>query len=489
MLFNLSLRYKLPLLGAVIILVTATALSASFLVQAWDGVRKDMLKSSGDLGLTMARSLFPALLHDNVWGAFETVSLPFKDGDESTLAESLIVLDANRHIFASSHPEKHPVLGELASLGSDFQALDREIAANSENTTVTIEPEGAAHIFIAIPIASDNVRLGTLIVSHNKAWIWGRFEPLIERAFWMTLLILAVLLPINWYWGGRMVAPLQLVTGRLSHVSGGELTPLDPKLYPYRDEVGALYTAYGQMVDEMKEKIVLKREVVKHERMAAVGRLTASIAHEINNPLGGMLNAISTLKRYGTPDPLNLKTINLLERGLSQIKETVAALLVEARITSRQLSPQDLDDVRLLVAPGAHEQSTEVVWQTKLDDSLPLPSTPVRQLLINLTLNAIQAAGRNGHVSVVTARSVSDFSIVVENDGEPLSPAQRERLFEPFSRLSEHGNGLGLWICYQIVTQLNGKIRAESTEHLTRFIVALPLETRRDTDTAPTLLD
>ena len=66
MLFNLSLRYKLPLLGAVLILVTALALSTSFLIQAWDGVRKDMLKSSGDLGLTMARSLFPTLLHENV---------------------------------------------------------------------------------------------------------------------------------------------------------------------------------------------------------------------------------------------------------------------------------------------------------------------------------------------------------------------------------------------------------------------------------------
>lgn len=489
MLFNLSLRYKLPLLGAVLILVTATALSASFLVQAWEGVRRDMLKSSGDLGLTMARSLFPALLHDNVWGAFEAVSLPFKDGDESTLAESLIVLDAGRHVFASSHPDAHPVLTELASLGSDFQALDRAIAAAAQDATLTLEPEGAAHIFIAIPIASDNVRLGTLIVSHNKSWIWGRFEPLIERAFWMTLLILAVLLPINWYWGGRMVAPLQLVTGRLSHISDGELTPLDPTLYPYRDEVGALYTAYGQMVDEMKEKIVLKREVVKNERMAAVGRLTASIAHEINNPLGGMLNAISTLKRYGSPDALNLKTINLLERGLSQIKETVAALLVEAKITSRQLAPQDVDDVRLLVAPSAHKQSTDIVWQSGFDGSLALPSTPVRQLLINLSLNAIQAAGQNGHVRVEVVQRDSILVISVENDGETLSPAQRERLFEPFARLSEHGNGLGLWICYQIVTQLSGDIHAESTGQLTRFIVTLPLDIRRDTNTASTLPD
>lgn len=487
MLFNLSLRYKLPLLGAALILTTAMALSASFLLQAWTGVRQDMLKSSADLGQTMARSLFPALLHDDVWRAYETISLPFKGGDTSTLAESLIVLDAERRVFASSHPERHPVLSELLALGNDFAALDREIVANTDVRPLILEDGYANHLFIVIPIVSDTVQLGTLIVAHNTDWIWQRFAKLIERAFWMTLLILAVLLPINWYWGGRMVAPLQLVTRRLSDIGSGELTPLDPTLYPYRDEVGALYQAYGQMVDELQEKVVLKREVINNERMAAVGRLTASIAHEINNPLGGMLNAVSTLKRYGPSDPLSQKTTSLLERGLTQIKDTVAALLVEAKITSRQLTPGDLDDVRLLVSPGAHKQNTEIDWKATLDDSLALPSTPVRQLLINLTLNAIQAAGRNGHVVVRITRDESRLSIVVENDGETLSPAQRERLFEPFSRFSEHGHGLGLWICYQIVTQLSGDIRAESTDRLTRFLVSLPLDTHRD-DT-PTLPD
>ena len=483
MLFNLSLRYKLPVLGAVLILLTALALSSSFLIQAWEGVREDTLENSEDLGQTMARSLFPALLHDDVWRAFETVSMPFRENNTSTLAESLIVLDVNRRVFASSHPEQHPLLSELATLGSDYRALDDEIVANPETATLVLERKDAT--YIAIPVESDNVRLGTLIVAHSNAWIRQRFEKLAVRAAWITALILAFLLPINWYWGGRMVAPLQLVTGRLSHIGSGELAPLDPNLYPYRDEVGDLYLAYGQMVEELKEKIVLKREVINHERMAAVGRLTASIAHEINNPLGGMLNAISTLKRYGSPDPINLKTINLLERGLSQIRETVAALLVEARITSRQLTAHDLDDVRLLVAPGAHTQNTDLVWQTELPESVALPSTPVRQLLINLTLNAIAAAGRNGHVRLQTTGSDSTLSIIVENDGETLSAAQRERLFEPFSRYSEHGNGLGLWICYQIVTQLNGDIRAESANTLTRFLVTLPLDTHRDESTLP----
>ena len=475
MLFNLSLRYKLPLLGAALILATALALSASFLATSWSNLHKDMVKNSEDLGQTMARSLFTALLHDNVWQAYETISLPFKDKAESTLAESLIVLDAERRVFASSHPNKHRVMSELSSLGEDFQALDREIAANPENPSLILESTIASHFFIAIPIVSDNVRIGTLIVAHNEDQIRHRFDRSIRNAVWITLLILAVLLPVNWYWGGRMVAPLQLVTQRLSRINAGELTPLDPHLYPYRDEVGALYLAYRQMLDAMKEKLALEQEVVKQEKMAAVGRLTASIAHEINNPLGGMLNAVSTLKRYGPTDPLSQKTINLLERGLSQIRDTVAVLLVEAKVSSRQLTAHDIDDVMLLVAPSAHKQNIEINWETGFQDTVDLPSTPVRQLLINLVLNAIQAAGQHGHVTVRSSNGESELNFVIENDGQVLSAEHQARLFEPFSSFSQHGNGLGLWVCYQIVTQLKGTIRAETTSTLTRFIVALPL--------------
>ena len=487
MLFNLSLRYKLPLLGAALIVLTALTLSTLFLLQAWNNLRQDMLKSSEDLGQTMARSLVTALVQDDVWRAYETVSLPFKDNSDSALAEVVIVLDADRRVFASSHPENYPVASELGQLGADFKAFGAEIANELQGSSRMLERDIAAHLFIAIPISSDNVRLGTLIVAHNKEQAWHRFDKIIANAALATLLILAVLLPINWYWGRRMVAPLELVTHRLSRVGAGEFAPLDPRLYPYHDEVGTLYQAYRQMLEAMKEKTLLEQEVVKQERLAVVGRLTASIAHEINNPLGGMLNAISTLRRHGSSDPQVDKTVSLLERGLSQIKETVAALLVEAKVSSRHLAVQDIDDVMFLVAPAAHKQRVEITWETRLDGPVPLSSTAVRQLLINLVLNAIQAAGEHGHVMVWTEGGSHELTLVVENDGAVLSADHRAHLFEPFSPFSQQGNGLGLWICHQIVTQLGGGICAETTNTLTRFIVTLPLDKQSEPSTEPHL--
>jgi len=268
---------------------------------------------------------------------------------------------------------------------------------------------------------------------------------------------------------------MRLITERISRIGSNEFEALDASLYPYKDEVGQLFSAYADMRSKLMEKAELEKEMIKSERMAAVGRLTASIAHEINNPLGGMLNAISTLKRFGSPDPVMQKTVSLLERGLSQVRDTVAALLVEAKVKSRPLSPTDLEDVRILVNHAARKHATQLSWEIALPEAVTLPSTLVRQVLINLLLNAITAAGQGGQVTLRVHTDAHGVSMVIQNNGKSLSPAQLGRLFEPFTQFSDNGNGLGLWICYQIVTQLGGTIQAESDSVLTRFSVCFPL--------------
>ena len=488
-LFDLSLRFKLPLWGGSLIVATAMALSASFLVQAWDTLERDIQHSAEEIGRTISHTLFPLLLHDKMWEAFETISVPFAVKPGEAQIESLIVLDANKRVYVSSHPEDHPVLSPLASLGPDFIALDLEMPMAADASIFVRDSIGIARIYVALPIANDGVRLGTLIVSYSKSLLWQRFKLILSSSALTSLLVLAVLLPVTAYWGRRMMLPMRLVTERISRIGSGDLETLDPKLYPHKDEVGLLFTAYAEMLSKLREKAEFEKEVIESERLAVVGRLAASIAHEINNPLGGMLNSISTLKRHGNPDPVTQKTVSLLERGLSQIRETVAALLVEVKVKSRPLTPSDLEDVCILVGPAANKLGTQIASLIEMPPTLPLPSTLVRQVLINLMLNAIEAAGRSGRVAVHAQTALTQLVIVVENNGKSLSPEQMSRLFEPFTSLSEHGHGLGLWICYRIVTQLGGTIRAESTENLTRFTVTLPLEPLNDLPAAENLPD
>jgi len=482
MFFNLSLRYKLPLWGGLLIVITALTLSLSFMGQAYDDLKQDVLRSSEDLGLTMSRALFPLMLHDDVWRAFEMVSLPFQDGIRANTmhAESLIVLDPNKRIYVSSHPERYPLLSDLAAIGREFAYVDKELVTLQAGETQVLEPPDSSRLFIAVPIISDGMTLGTLLVVHDTSAFWFRFLRLAGRAFWITLIVLGVLLPINWYWGQGMTKPLSLLARHMVTIHHQLPEALEPGIYKYGDELGQLYKAFAEMVAQLKEKALLEKQMIQSERMAAVGRLTAGIAHEINNPLGGMFNAISTLKRHVSLDSVAQMTISHLDRGLQQIRETVAALLVEAKLKNRSLTAQDFDDVRLLVTPSAYKKRIELAWSISIDEPVSLPSTLVRQILINLLLNAIQAASDGGHVSLQASMNGNSLLLRVENDGKTLTSEQIGTLFEPFSRFSEQGNGLGLWITYQIVQQLKGEITAGADAGFTHFLVLLPLSDLKD---------
>lgn len=194
-----------------------------------------------------------------------------------------------------------------------------------------------------------------------------------------------------------------------------------------------------------------------------------------------MLNAISTHRRHATADPLTARTLSLLDRGLKQIRDTVGALLVEARWPHDSLNPPDLEqadleDIHTLVAPDAQKQSVHLDWRNEIRTPVALPASQVRQILLNLLLNAIQASDPGDTVLCCLRTVERALHLRVSNHGRPITTEQMQHLFEPFVSGSGAGSGLGLWVTYQLVSQLDGRIEVSSGEgEETRFDVFLPL--------------
>ena len=198
-----------------------------------------------------------------------------------------------------------------------------------------------------------------------------------------------------------------------------------------------------------------------------------------------MLNAIDTALKHGQPDALSKRTLGLLERGLQQIRATVEALLVEARLNSPQLSHQDWEDLFLLIQPNAVAQNTQLLWNIEPSDDghMLLPAHEIRQLSLNLLLNAMAAAkdtrSEQATVELTVAHTAGWLAIVVGNTGRALSVERMGQMFEPFVATdpseTQHRHGLGLWICWQIVQRLKGSISVSSDEQWTRVSVSLPI--------------
>jgi two-component system, NtrC family, sensor kinase len=484
---NLSFRYKIPLRGAILVVTAALILTAALIFREYEDLKNDLLRNSQSMGRVLAQTLIGPMSHDDLWRTFEIVNSPYQSAvgtAQGETADLVLVLDNHQRIYVSTRPLQYPTLRDPADINPEFAVVLRAIKYGERDNSAGVEIPGSDSLYVIVPIEADGVQLGTLVMAYSKSMFLPRFYGIARRAAMVTLLVLALLLPANWYWGRRFAEPLVRLAECMGQIGKPGMQELYCDLEESNDELGQAGAAFRRMLAELREKEELEKEVVRTERMAALGRLSAGIAHEINNPLGGMLNAINTFRRHGQGDPLTARTVSLIERGLLQIKETVAALLVEAKVESRALTHQDIEDVRTLLAPDAHNRSAVIDWKNELDAPLPLPATPVRQILINLLLNAIQAVNAGGHVYCQVDDRGDSLWLSVRNDGEPISAATLEHLFEPFVEHRESGHGLGLWVTYQIVQQLGGEITATSDASITVFVVTVPFR-KPDDNTSP----
>lgn len=475
---NISLKYKIPLRVTALVIVTAFVLTSTLVYRGIEDLRNNLIANADRMGRVIADTVVEPMLHDDVWRSFEIINTPFRVPEYQAPdqgAEYILILDTANKIYVATQPGRFPILSDPSTSEPRFTEILKALPDLQDSHPTVVEPNKSEDLFLLIPIQSDGFRIGTLVMSYPKSPFTSRSYSLTKDAILMTLLVLIVLLPLGMYWGRKMAAPLLHLSDAMSNVAPNLPESGEIMLEESGDEIGQLGKSFKGMLAELKEKEYLQQQIIASDRLAAIGRLAAGVAHEINNPLGGMLNAISTYKRHGAQDPLILKTLSILERGLIQIKETVAALLVEAKSKARPFDQNDVEDICTLIEPDVQAKHINFALEIEIAGIQSIPSTLARQVIINLLLNAVHATQERGYVRLYIYRNDSNLIIDVSNNGSYIPKEKIPFLFEPFTSLNEGGSGLGLWVIYQIVQQLGGSIAVQSEPDKTQFTVQLPL--------------
>lgn len=484
---NLSWRLKVPLAITMVILVTEVIVTALLVTRALRDSRADLEASAESLTTVLASSLRDPVLRDDVWQAFEIIGMPLAARRSDNPLKAIVVMDASNLVFVSSEPRRIPVLMPEAALPEPLVNLVRQIGQLQVFQFIIGQGATGPELAASRPIlAEDGSLLGQVLLEFDGEIYAARVRSALLGVALISVPGMLLLIPLGWYAGKRLAEPLAQmaqVLARVSHEPPEQVLKLLPP--ESEDEVGRLSSQARLMLNGLARKAALEHEVMASDRLAAVGRVSAAIAHEINNPLGGMLNAIDTALRHGQPDAISRKTFGLLERGLQQIRATVEALLVEARVNSPHLTSQDWEDLLLLIQPNAAARNLQLLWQVEptLPLEIALPGHEIRQLTLNLLLNAVAAAQRTdaevAAVELTVAYTPGLLAMVVGNTGLALQPERIAQMFEPFvaadSEASPHRYGLGLWVCWQIVQRLNGNINVASDGQWTRVSVTLPI--------------
>jgi signal transduction histidine kinase len=481
MLENVSYRYKIPLALTLAIFLTECAVTAVLLGLALADARRNVVDGARSLANATAIAVRESIVRDDLFRVFEFIRTPVAAKQPDDPLKAVIVFDANGKVYAASNPHRYATLTRATTMGHPIAMAVASTKAKPLDFYFRYPGVFSREDIVGAQavLAEDNSPLGFVVVTYDTGRLRSGLATLFVRIVALNVVGFLLILPLSWLWGARIARPLHRLAIALGRVHTTEPEILKSEVHARgKDEIGRLSSSFRDMLDELVEKRELEREMVVSERLAAVGRVAAGIAHEINNPLGGLINAVDTLGRHGQPDGLTQRTLALLERGLAQIRATVGALLFEARLDSPQTKPSDWDDLRLLVQPQVLAKQVTLEWDVPAE-RVNLPSHLVRQLVLNLLLNAMKAVGHGGSVACHAAVNSPTLRIRVLNTGEQIPEEMVTHLFEPYwPNQNPHGvrsYGIGLWVSYQIVTQLAGTISVLSDTAVTTFEVALPL--------------
>jgi len=481
MLRRLPYRLQVPLgltLGVVITALIVTIVAAR--ISAGSARMMTLATVDSAIALLGAKAR-PLLVADDTWRVYVLLRntaalLPGADKHHARAA----VLDVQGKIVAASDPVRletgRDVLRELAHAGPDAQAQQWK-------QRVALERADKALTLIHPVSSEDGQILGYSYVQLDGPVFAPDWAALAKPAFLGALLAVGFLAPIGWFVGNRMARPVRRIAACISQIGHVETAALISQLPIDTDpELDRIGNAVKRLLQEMEVRRQAEQRALSAERMAALGRITAAVAHEINNPLGGLLTATQTLRLHGESETTRVKTLDLIERGLQQIRATVASLLPHARIEDRPLEVGDLEDVVALVQFTATPRQVFIKSQADVSSALRVPSAAVRQAMLNLMLNAVKAAGEQGWVSVKLEGCAESVSFTVSNSGNRLTAEDLER-----SIAAESGNdprGFGLWVCREIATQFAGRFEAiDSLEAHTRLMFWIP-NRERDVVTA-----
>ncbi len=246
------------------------------------------------------------------------------------------------------------------------------------------------------------------------------------------------------------------------------------------EEIGDLAVA---MIEDITEARKTQAALIQAEKLAITGRLGASLAHEINNPLQSIIGCLGLAEETLSDTVEASRYLAVAREELRRVTRTIAQLRdLQSVSESERVELLDLNDVlaQLLTLnrPKCTEQGIQVVWQpARRLPPLMVRADRIRQVFLNLFLNAMDAMPQGGTLTVRTmqVREPLGARVTVKDTGAGMPPAVLERMFEPFYTTKKKGLGLGLFTSRSIIEQHHGAI--EATSHPgrgTAFVVWLP---------------
>lgn len=464
---------KVPLLVVGLMVGVSTLVSERVLNRLARMQQKDLQELTATYLDSLSSSLQPHVLREDVWEVFDILDRT-RGEDTSFRPLRTVVANGERAVLAASDPRWLPVKSKLP------KALSAKLAGSA---ALRVD-EGTKRAYAGRKVVYQGRDIGFVFAEIDIAPLLAERQQVFRTLVITNVLLTLLLAAIGYTAVRRMLRPVRVLTDHLDRGRRGRVDPIaEADIGREGTEFGRLFRRYNALIRAVSERETFAAKLAEEEKLASLGRLASGMAHEINNPLGGMFNALDTLKRHGEAAAVRKTSLRLLEQGLTGIRDVVRSALLTYRPehAARPLQAGDLEDMRLLVLPEARRKRLTVDWQVELPRHIPVPAGEVRQIVLNLLLNAIAAADENGRVGLDARLDQGHLAVTVDDSGPGLPPRLAAYLHDKNGGRApiEDTGGLGLWMVRRLVRSLDGEIGASVREGRgTHIAIHLPLQSQ-----------
>ena len=411
-------------------------------------------------------ALGPLVSRHDVWEVYDTLvratgkNVGRKEGHRLVFAA---VANPEGAVLAATDPHRAPVDSQLRALTDGAQDL-HALSVNGERRAIKV----------LAPLVYQGREVGQILTEMDVSDLIAERQRVSRYLLIGNALATGLLAVFGYLVMRRMLKPVTRVIERMRE-SADAPEPIAAADMPVGDnEMTELANSYNTMVGAIGAKAEADRRLAERERLVSLGRLSSSLAHEINNPLGGLINAVDTLQKYADRPEVVRESTALLKRGLNHMRDVARATLNLDRLDHEGaiLSIEDFRDLKLLIEPEISRRQQKLGWDVGEKIDCRLPAAHVRQIALNLLLNATEAAGPEGRVALKAHAEEGQLFLDITDSGPGLSKAACARLMGEGERIA--GGGVGLRLVHDLVTGLKGRISCQRIEGETIIRVELP---------------
>ncbi|QGQ48915.1 PAS domain S-box protein [Metabacillus sediminilitoris] len=253
--------------------------------------------------------------------------------------------------------------------------------------------------------------------------------------------------------------------------------------FPIYNETNQVNGAFGQFRD-ITDRLMLEKQVMASEKLSAIGKISAGLAHEIRNPLTSIIGLLQLLKKQlKTNERKQVEYFRIIFSELERIKNLVNQFVLMAKPDQNEIAKSFIEmndlieDIITLMESQVTNKDIKIEYNVSLTEKVNIDRDKIKQVLINIIQNSLDAISHNGKIKISVNPNLHDdgIEIIIKDNGMGMDKSTLKKVSTPFFTTKENGLGLGLSMSYNIIELHKGKVRVESEKGTgTTFTIWLP---------------